>query len=82
MNKSKEIFDIVRRRLGNRLTYNPVEFFEMCATVHGEKEAGCSVCGFHGLKDLTSSNFVCGNENCTHDTRRAKEGLDIVGVLM
>jgi len=55
MDKSKTIVNMVRERLGNKPTYNPVEFLEMCATVRDELEsrptkdtgdlAICSACG-------------------------------------
>ena len=39
MDKSKTIINIARERLGNKPTYNPVEFLEMCAVIRDELES-------------------------------------------
>ena len=39
MDKSKQIINTVRDRLGNKPYYNPVEFLEMCVVVRDELEA-------------------------------------------
>ena len=39
LDKSKQIINTVRERLGNQLYYNPIEFFEMCAKVQAELES-------------------------------------------
>ena len=39
MDKSQQILKIARDRLGNKPTYNPFEFLEMCAVIRDELEA-------------------------------------------
>jgi len=64
MDKSKQIINIVRERLGNKPTYNPVEFLEMCAAVRDELETAeqcvhvdeCPRCG--GSKRVCNDGFV------------------------
>jgi len=60
MDKSKQILNIVRDRLGNKPTYNPIEFLEMCAVVRDELDTAK-----HGVQRICS--HCSGKEFGTND---------------